>query len=117
MDQTNLSVGGGSMMSVRNEGFRSHGAGGTCVIALGWAWQAPFPVDRFRPPVVAKRPWGKRSPHEATCPRIASGFHRGRIMSAVIQILSRKLSDLTVPLAAGVSSARLLAEPCVRRLP
>jgi hypothetical protein len=63
------------------------------------------------------RVWGKRSPHEATCPRIASGFHQGRIMSAVIQILSRKLSDLTVPLAAGVPSARLLAGPCVRRLP
>jgi len=27
---------------------------------------------------------GKRSPHEATCPRIASGFHQGRrIMSAI----------------------------------
>ena len=26
---------------------------------------------------------GKRSPHEATCPRIASSFHQGRIMSAI----------------------------------
>jgi hypothetical protein len=63
------------------------------------------------------RVWGKRSPHEATCPRIASGFDQGRIMSAVLRVLSRKLPDLTVPLAAGVPSARLLAGPCVRRLP
>jgi hypothetical protein len=84
---------------------------------VGPRWQAPFPVDRFRPPVVPKRPWGRRSPHEATCPRIASGFHQGRIMSAVIQVLSRKLSDLTVPLAAGVPSARVPAGPGVRRLP
>src|SRR5215216_5885804 len=33
---------------------------------------------------------GKRSPHEATCPRIASGSHQGRIMSAVLPILSGK---------------------------
>jgi hypothetical protein len=105
------------MMSVRNEGFGSRGAGGTCAVTLGWAWQAPFPVDRFRPPVVAKRPWGRRSPHEATCPRIASGFHQGRTMSAVTPILSCKLCDLSVPLAAGIPGARLLSGRYVRRLP
>ena len=37
---------------------------------------------------------GKRSPHEATCPSIASGSHQGRIMSAVISISSDNLSRM-----------------------
>jgi hypothetical protein len=41
---------------------------------------------------------GKRSPHEATCPRIASGSHQGRIMSAAIPTSSDNLSRTTPPI-------------------
>jgi rhodanese-related sulfurtransferase len=37
---------------------------------------------------------GKRSPHEATCPRIASGFHQGRTMSSINSISPDKLARL-----------------------
>jgi hypothetical protein len=59
---------------------------------------------------------GKRSPREATCPRIASGSPRAHHVCHYPGLIPRA-SDLTVPLAAGVPSAWLLAGPCVRRLP
>jgi hypothetical protein len=52
-----------------------------------------FRIDKFAR--AASFAWmGKRSPHEATCPRIASGSHQGRIMSAAIPILSDNLSRM-----------------------
>ena len=54
---------------------------------------------------------GKRSPHEATCPRIASGSHQGRIMSAGLPILPENFADSRAPLA-GVR-----AKLCIGGLP
>jgi hypothetical protein len=53
---------------------------------------------------------GKRSPHEATCPRIASGFHQGRAMSAINPISQPPRAPPGLPghrrnLATSVESA------------
>ena len=41
---------------------------------------------------------GKRSPHEATCPRIASGFHQGRTNDEAVFV------KVAMPIAYGISA-------------
>src|SRR5947207_10278571 len=51
---------------------------------------------------------GKRSPHEATCPRIASGLHQGRSMSTIYSVFSRSPRHPIGTLRCPVAIARVV---------
>src|SRR5207237_3016671 len=67
---------------------------------------------------------GKRSPHEATCPRIASVFRQGRSMPAATRNFSDKLACVidafACPIllkAASFFTVRPPGRGCLRHLP
>src|SRR6266576_3440196 len=57
---------------------------------------------------------GKRSPHEATCPRIASVFHEGRTMSAVFSASPERTYLSVGSVGDDCAGNRCLASLCQR---